>query len=145
MVDKKITDFIAEHHVLTLATTVGNRPYCCNCFYKYIEDDNIFVFQSNPDTKHVADMHSNPNIGASIVLETETVGKIQGLQICGKAYEPEDGQAAKANKAYLKRFPYAVLKKGDLWILEPDFFKLTDNRLGFGKKIRWNKNTPSTL
>lgn len=139
MIDKRIIEFISEHHVLTLATVSDNQPYCCNCFYIYLEDENKLVFMSSPDTKHIQDIESIPNVAASIVLETETVGKIRGLQINGTAFEPEGELASIAKKAYLKRFPYAVLKKGDLWILDITFLKFTDNRLGFGKKLHWTK------
>ena len=44
-----------------------------------------------------------------------------------------------AKNIYLKAFPYALLHLETLWIIEPDFYKLTDNRLGFGKKIIWQK------
>ncbi len=33
--DKKITEFILKHHVLTLATSADNSPWCANCFYVY--------------------------------------------------------------------------------------------------------------
>jgi len=43
--------------------------------------------------------------------------------------------------AYLKRFPYAIAAKLDLWVLELDFVKMTDNRLGFGTKLEWRRET----
>ena len=39
--------------------------------------------------------------------------------------------------AYLKRFPFAIAVKLDLWMLPIDYIKMTDNRLGFGKKLEW--------
>jgi len=42
-------------------------------------------------------------------------------------------------KAYLKRFPFALALKLDLWILHIDYIKMTDNRLGFGKKLEWRR------
>jgi uncharacterized protein YhbP (UPF0306 family) len=43
--------------------------------------------------------------------------------------------------AYLKRFPYAIATKLDLWVLELEYVKMTDNRLGFGTKLEWRKET----
>ena len=43
------------------------------------------------------------------------------------------------NRGLLKKFPYAVLMKTTLWILEIEYIKMTDNRLGFGKKLIWEK------
>jgi uncharacterized protein YhbP (UPF0306 family) len=73
------------------------------------------------------------------VLETKTVGKIRGLQICGEAFAPDGELLAQARKRYLRRFPYAAVMEPELWILRPTLLKLTDNRLGFGHKILWQR------
>jgi len=135
--DKRIIDFIKEHHVLTLATSTDNKAYCANCFYTYIEDENVFVFTSDIGTKHAQDALENEYVAASIVLETKTVGKIQGIQMTGKMYRPENELLKKSKKAYLKVFPYAALMKTTLWVLQPQFIKMTHNTLGFGKKLIW--------
>lgn len=130
-----ITRFITRHHVLTLATSSGEGLWCSNMFYAYLRDENVFVFTSDDRTRHVREMAANPRVAASVVLETRTVGKVQGLQITGKVQRaPTDG---KYRAAYLRRFPYAAVAELHLWILRPDSMKLTDNTLGFGKKIAW--------
>jgi uncharacterized protein YhbP (UPF0306 family) len=136
----KITDFIEEHHVLTLATSAENRPYCANCFYVYLKDENLFVFTSDDATKHVRDVAVNNCVAGSVVLETSTVGKIQGIQFTGRMFLPADEQAQKAHHKYMFKYPFATLMNTQLWVLEPDFIKLTDNRLGFGKKVIWKKD-----
>jgi uncharacterized protein YhbP (UPF0306 family) len=70
-------------------------------------------------------------------LETKTIGKIQGTQIIGEIEEAEGERLKNAKKAYLKEFPYAILKSTKLWILNISYIKMTDNRLGFGKKLIW--------
>lgn len=135
--DERIIKFIHKHHVLTLATSCKGIPYCSNCFYTYSEDDNVFIFSSDRDTKHIQDLQCGNYVAASVVLETNTVGKIQGLQINGTLSEPTGELAKKAKKHYLKRFPFARLMETTLWTLRPDYIKMTDNRLGFGKKLIW--------
>jgi uncharacterized protein len=137
--EKRIIEFINEHHVLTLATSVENNPWCANCFYIYLEKENCFVFTSDDKTKHVQDVLANANVAGSVVLETNTVGKIQGIQFKGTMEKPEKDLAAIAKRTYLKRFPYALLMKTSLWIVKPSHIKMTDNRLGFGKKLIWKK------
>lgn len=134
--DKKIERFIARHHVLTLATaTAQGAPYCCNCFYAYDKAAAAFIFTSDPATHHAEMMLSNARVAASIVLETRIVGKVQGLQITGYA-----NRATEADRlTYLKSFPYAAVAELHLWRLEADFLKLTDNTLGFGKKLIWQR------
>ena len=138
-IDNKIIKFIKEHHVLTLATSNNNMPYCANCFYAYLEDENALVFTSDEDTKHIKDVVEQKYVAGSIVLETKTVGKIQGIQFNGDLYKPENELLKKAKKKYMKAFPYAVLMKTTLWVLDISFIKMTDNRLGFGKKLIWKK------
>jgi len=138
-IDKKIIEFIKKHHVLTLATCCDNQPYCANCFYTYVEDENLFVFTSDKTTKHIQDVEKQNKVAASIVLETSTIGKIQGLQITGVLTMPEGELMSKINREYLKQYPFAVVMKTTLWALQPNFMKLTDNRLGFGKKLIWEE------
>lgn len=139
-VDPKIIGFIKEHHVLTLATCVDNVPYCANMFYVYMESENCFIFTSDRKTRHINDVLQNKRVAGSVVLETETIGKIQGLQFTGEMREMKGAMKLKAAAAYLSRFPYAVLKGTPLWMIEMTSAKLTDNRLGFGKKLLWQKS-----
>ncbi len=100
---------------------------------------NCFVFTSDDKTKHVQHVLNNAHVAGSVVLETNTVGKIQDVQFNGTMERPGKELASIAKKSYLKRFPYAVLMKTSLWVLKPTFIKMTDNRLGFGKKLIWGK------
>jgi hypothetical protein len=137
--DKRIVDFIIKHHVLTLATSVLDKPWCANCFYAFLKDDMTLVFTSEKNTHHISDSMKNPEVAGSIVLETMIVGKIQGIQFTGIVEEPRDQMVKKARQAYLKRFPYAVLMDTTLWLLKLKTIKMTDNRLGFGKKLIYTK------
>lgn len=129
----RIKAFIAEHHVLTLATAQGGAPHAAPLFYAYDAKQNRFLFASDPDTEHGRQMQANPDVSAAIYLETETVGLIKGLQITGTVSEA-DGSG---RQCYLARFPYARVMNPRLWQLAPQQMKLTDNRLGFGKKLIW--------
>ena len=136
-IDKRIEGFIAEHHVLTLATaTPCGEPYCCNAFYAYDKASGAFIFTTDLSTHHGKMMAENERVAASILLETRTVGKIQGLQITGKIKPAIDGDKMR----YIKDFPYAVVADLSLWRLEAEMMKFTDNRLGFGKKLIWQRS-----
>lgn len=136
--EEKITAFIRKHHVLTLATSADGQPWCANMFYAYLREENLFVFTSDDHTRHVAEARINPRVAASITLETKVVGRLQGLQIEGTLRPAGEGETA-PRKAFLKRFPYAAVTDLHLWVLEPSLMKLTDNTLGFGKKLIWQK------
>jgi uncharacterized protein len=137
MVDVRIIKFFRKHHVLTIATTVDNEPWCANCFYVYLEEENALIFTTDSDTRHRKEFNKNPRVAGSVVLETMVIGKIRGIQFQGIVSEPEGEILSKAKWAYLKKFPPAALMDTHLWIVRLTLIKMTDNRLGFGKKLIW--------
>ena len=70
-----ILGFIAQHHVLTLCTSVDEDIWCSHAFYVFLPEHRCFIFSS------------------------------------------------------------------DLWQLDVTYLKFTDNRLGFGKKLVWTRDT----
>ena len=139
MPDKRIIEFIKNHHLLTLATSKDNVPYCCNVFYVYDEANNHLIFSSDAKTKHAQDFIANSKVSGSISLETKVIGKIQGVQLLGEIEMLKGEDLKVASKQYLKAYPYARMMKIELWIMQLTFIKMTNNILGFGKKIIWQK------
>ncbi len=137
--DKSIIKFIKSHHVLTLATCVDGCPYVSNMFYAFDDNKFRFVFTSEESTKHIKDTLTNSNVGIGIVLETRIIGKICGFQSTGTISKPIGEELKSAKMLYLKRFPYAIAMELELWVVDIDFVKYTDNKLGFGKKLLWNR------
>ena len=135
--DPRIVKFLKRHHVLTLATaTTNGKPYCANAFYAYDTELNRLIFTSDDTTNHARQMLANNRVAASVVLETRIVGKVQGLQICGVVERGDEAD----RKAYVRRFPYAAaIGELNLWHIDPDLLKYTDNTLGFGKKLIWKR------
>ncbi len=130
----KINKFLQKHHVLSLATSINNDISVCSLFYVYIKDANSFIVASDDKTIHIQHIKQNSSIAGNIVLETKTIGKIQGVQFKGEFFELKD---EKLQKAYFKNFPYSKILNPKLWQIKVTYFKMTDNRLGFGKKIIW--------
>ena len=139
--DERIMQFINEHHVLTLAVSNNNIPWCASCFYVYLKESNLFVLTSGHDTRHIKDflLNQEKQVAGTIALETKITGKIRGIQFSGIMYELTGKSLSHGKKAYLEKFPIARLSKLTLWRIEPYYLKMTDNRLGFGKKLIWNK------
>lgn len=137
--DPKISTFLKKHHVLTLATVSGDQPWVSNCFYAFMEEQMAFVFTSGYETRHIQEVIQNKKVAGNVVLETGIIGKIQGIQFSGTLIPAEGESLGKASSAYLKRFPFSALMDTTLWILSIDYLKMTDNRLGFGKKLIWGR------
>jgi uncharacterized protein YhbP (UPF0306 family) len=141
MIDKRVIKFFRKHHVLTIATTVNNEPWCANCFYVYLEKENSLVFTTGSDTRHGKEFLINQLVAGTVVLETMVLGKIRGIQFQGTVSEPEGDLLKRAKTGYLLRFPVAALMDTHLWIVKLTHIKMTDNRLGFGKKIIWTQES----
>jgi len=131
---EKIASFLDEHHVLSLATSDFNELSVCSLFYTYSQISNSFIVASDDKTLHIEHINKNKNIAGNIVLETKAIGKIQGVQFRGEFLALEE---ERLKQLYFKSFPYAKLMKPKLWQIKVNYFKMTDNRLGFGKKIIW--------
>ncbi|MDD5052820.1 MAG: pyridoxamine 5'-phosphate oxidase family protein [Sulfuricurvum sp.] len=132
--DKKIVSFIQKHHLLTLAT-LGERLWCCSMFYAYDEVEKIFIVASDETTEHMGNVSQNAHVAGTVALETKTVGKIQGIQFSGVMEQCPDTQ----KRLYFEAFPYARVMNPTLWVIRLDEVKMTDNTLGFGKKITWKR------
>ncbi len=98
------------------------------------------VFTTDPETRHGKEFLKNKIVAGSVVLETPIIGKIRGIQFQGIVYRARRGIIRKSEKDHiLKRFPVAMLMDTHLWVVELTHIKMTDNRLGFGKKLVWTK------
>jgi uncharacterized protein YhbP (UPF0306 family) len=133
---EKITSFLSKHHVLSLATSDGLELSACNLFYVYDAEKISFVVASSDETTHIKNISKNQKVAGTVVLETKIVGKIEGVQFRGE-FLPLDDESLK--KLYFKSFPYALAMNPKLWQIKISYFKLTDNTLGFGKKIIWTQ------
>lgn len=138
--DEKIVAFLKKHHVMTLSTCENHQPWCANCFYAFSKERMSLIFTSDLETRHIKEAVQNRNVAGSVVLETSIIGKIQGIQFSGELLTTETEVADQVKSIYLKRFPFAALMNTNLWELRIDYAKMTDNRLGFGKKLIWNRN-----
>ena len=136
---KKIDAFLSKHHILSLATTSDSGISACSLFYVFDKDTTSFVVASSEDTKHIQNIKQHSYIAGTVALETKTVGKIEGVQFEGEFLEIFDESL---KKLYFKAFPYALAMSPKLWQIKVSYFKLTDNRLGFGKKLIWEDSSP---
>jgi len=132
--DKKILSFIKKHHLLSLAT-MGERLWCCSMFYAYDEANQLFLVASDETTEHMGNVSQNAHVAGTVALETKTIGKIQGIQFAGIMQKADKREC----ELYLETFPYARVMNPTLWVIRLDEVKMTDNTLGFGKKISWKR------
>jgi len=134
-VDRKIVDFIQKHHVLSCSFSHKEVLHSASCFYLFLENPPRFIVATSEDSLHVKLALKNPQVSGTIHLETKIVGKIQGVQFHG-VWSKANGRE---KQAYLKRYPYALALNPELWHIDIEYIKFTDNTLGFGKKLEFRK------
>lgn len=133
-ITSKIENFIAKHHLLSLAT-YGDELWCCSLFYAYDSEEISFIVATDTQTLHGSNVVKNHTVAGTVAFETKTVGKIQGIQFKGVMTLCDEGK-----EFYYKAFPYARIMSPTLWTIRLDEIKMTDNTLGFGKKLIWKRN-----
>lgn len=140
--DRRIERFIEEQKNMTLCTSVENIPHCANCFYSYLAGNHWLIFKSDRKTKHITDVLQNTRVAGTIIPDITKTGLIKGIQFSGELYPMTSGEREQAARIYYFRFPFALAMPGDLWAIHLLSIKMTDNSLGFGKKLHWRSSSP---
>ncbi|MDA3946406.1 MAG: pyridoxamine 5'-phosphate oxidase family protein [Helicobacteraceae bacterium] len=137
----KIARFLSKHHILSLATSVADVPQSATLFYAYDAEKVAFVVASDTKTEHIQNVLLNETVSGTVALETDAVGKIEGIQFRAKMQmiTHQEGEL------YFKRFPFTKVMNPQLWSITLATIKLTDNRLGFGTKLNWQRENAKEL
>jgi uncharacterized protein len=137
--DKRILEYISTQSVLTFCTALNNEPYCANCMYVYLPEHFSLVFSSENTTRHIHEAVLNNKVAGTILPTKTETGTVKGIQFTGTFRIPEAEILEHAKKYYYLKFPVALMMKGQLWMITLESIKMTDNTLGFGKKLLWNQ------
>ena len=137
--NERIVDFINHQRVASVCCVdEDNNPYCFSCFYAYDAERNLLYFKSGSGAHHSQILVRNPVVAGTIQQDKLNSLAIKGVQFTGKILHPKNELCAHAESAYHKRFPFALTMPGEIWTLQPETIKMTDNTLSFGKKLHWS-------
>lgn len=137
--DKAIQNFFEAESNLTFCTANDNAPYCANCFYAFMEEGNYLVIKSDAGTQHIKNALINDKVAGTVVPNIHKIGSIKGIQFTGKFSVPQGDLFSKAKSKYYLKHPVSIALPGELWLIELETVKMIDNTLGFGKKLKWEK------
>lgn len=140
-----ICSYLKRQHVLTLCVGDAASLWCASCFYVFDPTSMAFFLMSGIETRHGELMQRFPQVAGTVAGQPKQVARIIGIQFSGDILllSGEAEQAARAR--YLRRFPVARAMVAPIWQLRLRQLKMTDNRLGFGKKLNWYRDpAPST-
>lgn len=135
--EKKIFKYINSNQVLTFSTSIDNQSYCALCFYVFDEANHTLIFLSDKETRHIKVAMSNSKVSGTITNDEISISKLRGIQFLGEFIVPDKLLTSEFYDKYYKRFPFARMKPSPIWGIKLSYIKMTDNTLGFGKKIIW--------
>ncbi|WON77339.1 YhbP family protein [Serratia sp. UGAL515B_01] len=135
-----IIRFLNKQHVLTLCASNGMDMWCASCFYVFDAERMALWLMTESHTRHGELMRQNSAVVGTVAPQPKTVALIKGVQYAGKIRQLEGDDALLAGTRYCKRFPVAKVMKAPIWQIDLQEVKMTDNTLGFGKKLHWRRS-----
>lgn len=139
-----VADYLAGHHVATLATCGGDGPWAAAVFYA--SDGASLIFLSAPTTRHCRNLAEDSRCAATIQEDYREWPQIKGIQLEGRVIELQGEAAKRAQQIYGAKFPVlgplaqvppAIVKalaKVNWYRLVPERFHFIDNSQGFGHR-----------
>ncbi len=134
-----IEKFLMDQGELMFCVSTENVPYCASCFYSFLADRCEFVIKSEERTRHVREALQNSKIAGTIVERKRIPGVIRGIQFTGYFTRPDPERARVAELNYYSRYPFARVMKGDVWLIETNWIKMTDSTILTGQKLIWER------
>lgn len=137
---KGISDFINENKIASICCIDGNNtPYSFNCFYVFDEQNYLLFFKSSPSTHHSKLLTKNPHISGTILPAKIDYIALTGIQFMGTVIKENFPGDIDPDSVYHKKFPFALVKPGEVWCIQLEMVKMSDNTNIFGSKLIWKK------
>ena len=139
-----VTDYLAGHHVMTLATQGAEGPWAAAVFYA--GDGCSLIFLSSPASRHCRNLVLDPRCAATIQEDYVDWAVIKGIQLEGRVEELQGPEEIRARKLYGEKFPVIgagtkavpaiaqALAKVRWFRLVPRSLCFIDNSQGFGHR-----------
>jgi uncharacterized protein YhbP (UPF0306 family) len=141
----RIAAFLAEHHVLSLATHGRDGPHAANLFYAH--DGLALFWVSDPDTRHSRELEADQRVAVTVAGDHTDFSDIKGVQLAGTAARIASAERRAWHLSQLAaRYPFlqrlanappalqAAYARAAVYRFEPTRAVLIDNTKGFGHK-----------
>jgi len=155
--DRRIAEFLAAHHVVTLATCEGGAVHAASLMYA--PDGFSLIWMSDPKSRHSQELERNPRVAATIAPDYTDFAEIRGLQIAGTAMRlASAGDILHGTTLMLGRYGFLrtlatapeslrkAFNRSGFYRLQPETITLIDNTVAFGHKETLTiENLPSQI
>jgi len=136
--DERIIHFIEGQKVATVCCVdPENKPYCFSCFYVFDKNKDLLYFKSSANAHHTELLVQNSSVAGTIQPDKLNPLAIKGIQFTGQILDAINDLCSEATSLYHKKYPFAWAMPGEVWTVQLQVIKMTDNTLSFGKKINW--------
>lgn len=132
-----ISRWLNKQHVLTYCVGGNEDLWCANAFYYYDPQRIAFYLLTEAHSRHGKLIGKGAPVAGTVNGQPKNVALIRGVQFRGNIRMLEESEAASVRNFYYKRFPVARIMTAPVWEIQLDELKMTDNTLGFGKKLSW--------
>ena len=139
-----VADYLAGHHVMTLATQSETGPWAAAVFYA--SDCCSLIFLSSPTSRHCLNLAQDDRCAATIQEDYRDWAQIKGIQLEGRVSQLAGEEERRAQQLYGEKFPIVgapanvppaiakALAKVRWFRLVPEQFHFIDNSRGFGHR-----------
>ncbi len=135
--NEKIANYLRANDLLHLSVIHRGRPYGASCFYIFDEKRWALLFASSPDSVHMRALVEDWNVAGTIACCDQSIARLRGVQFQGVARVASEEQ----KRLYTRKYPQILAIREPVWAIELHWIKMTDNSLGFGKKIEWRRHS----
>lgn len=133
--------WLKKQHVVSWSVARDGELWAACAFYLYDSEKVAFYLLSETSTRHAQMSGARAAVAGTVNGQPKTVALIRGVQFRGEIRLLEGDEAAAVRERYNRRFPVARVLSAPAWELRIDEMKFTDNTLGFGKKLLWQRDS----
>jgi|SRR5215203_5047883 len=137
--DGRIIQFIDSQKAASICCLdAEHHPYCFTVFFAFDAGRQLLFYKSSAGTYHGHVTEEGSRVAGTILPDKLNTLAIKGVQFTGTIIAPGD-PLSHAAAVYYARFPFALAMPGDLWTVQVETVKFTDNTAAFGKKTLWKR------
>jgi uncharacterized protein YhbP (UPF0306 family) len=143
MLSERVVQFIHSQKVATICCVdEQNKPYSFSCFYTFDRINCRLIFKSSITSRHSQLILEKPHIAGTILPDRLNILSLKGIQFSGITLSAAEADMHYARNLYHLKFPFAMAITGNIYAIQLDAIKMTDNAVEFGRKITWQRNMP---
>lgn len=142
---RELLDFLSSHTTLVLST-VGREGHPAAAALFYAEDDALnLYFISEAESEHSRNILHRSKVALAIAADGQDWKQLTGVQIKGACARLTGSDRDRAQQRYVSKFQFVMrssmlaerIDQSDFCAIQPEWIRLTDNRLGFSNKREW--------